>query len=128
MLDVNIDKLEGLCGDIEKTLRGGLVAMDLWDRSSGLSLAGYNTQPAATALFNQVTGDLEETLNSSGFPGLNRYYMLDLTDDKMVVIFKESQEFLGGMLLDSTRTNLGILVGVAVPKVRQGMADARQSG
>lgn len=127
MLDVNIDKLEACCADMEKTLRGGLMAMDLWDRESGLSLAGYNTQPAATALFNQVTSDLQHTLSNSGFPGLNRYYLLDLEDNQLVVIFKESQDFLGGMLLDGTRTNLGILVGVAIPKVLQAMKDAHQS-
>lgn len=127
MLDVDIEKLEACCADMEKTLRGGLLAMDLWDRESGLSLAGFNPQPAATALFNQVTGDLEETLTGSGFPGLNRYYLLDLDGNNMVVVLKESAEFLGGILLDSSKTNLGILVGVAIPKVLKAMTDSRNA-
>ncbi len=100
MLDVDTAILDKVVAEQERQLRGALVSMDLWDRESGLSLAGFNSQPAATALFNQVTGDLDYTLKESGFPTLNRFYMLDLTDGKMVVILRQADDFLGGMLLD----------------------------
>lgn len=127
MLDVDTAILDQVVADQERQLRGALVSMDLWDRESGLSLAGFNSQPAATALFNQVTGDLDYTLKESGFPTLNRFYLLDLTDGKLVVILRQADDFLGGMLLDGAKTNLGILLGVAVPKALKGMDDSRQS-
>lgn len=125
MINVDVSKLESACTFIEDTLRGGLLAMDIWDTESGLSLAGINSNPAATALFNQLTGDLEGTLLGSGFPGLNRYYLLDLKDDKIVVVLRQDGDFLGGMLLDATKTNLGMLVGVVIPRTLESMTAAR---
>lgn len=77
-MNINITLLEQTIADLCNLLKDGLLATDIWDRETGLSLAGFNAQPAAVALFTQVTNDLATALSSSGFPGLNRYYLLDL--------------------------------------------------
>ncbi len=86
MLNVDIAKLEQAVNDLRGLLRDGLLSTDIWDRSTGLSLAAVNPQPAASALFNMLTNDISSTLSNSGFPALNRYYLLDLANSNSVVI------------------------------------------
>jgi hypothetical protein len=125
MLDIDVAALDEIVADAKKILKEGLVATDIWDRETGLSLAGHNPQPGAVALFNQLTGEMSETLSGSGFPGLNRYYLLDLEGDNTVVVQKHGDDLMSGMLLDATKVNLGILVSVVIPKVSAGIAAAR---
>ncbi len=85
MLDVDIAQLEDTVTEIKGLLRDGLIATDVWDIETGLSLAGHNPQPEATALFNLLTQEMQRTLRGSGFPGLDRYYILDLEQSNIVV-------------------------------------------
>lgn len=116
-MDINIDKLEAALTELKSTLKDGLVATDVWDRSTGLSLAGINPQPAAVALFTEVTNNLANTLSDSGFPGLRRYYLLELEGDNIVMIVMHGKGLLQGILLNAQKINLGILLSVALPKV-----------
>ncbi len=122
---IDLSGLDKAVANASSSLKDALLAMDVWDRSTGFSLGGINTQPAATALFNHITGDIVGILNDSGYPGLNRYYMLDLEDNKSVVITMHSDVILSGMLLDSSRASLGIVVGLVLPKL---IADMQAAG
>lgn len=125
MLDLDVTSLETIVGEAKTVLRDGLQAMDIWDRETGLSLAGHNSQPEAVALFNQLTGEMANTLSSSGFPALNRYYLLDLEGGNTIVIQRHGNDLMSGMLLDAAKVNLGILVSVVIPRVASGLANAR---
>lgn len=124
-MDIDIDKLEGAIQDLKNTLKEGLLATDVWDRATGLSLAGLNSQPAAVALFSEMTNLLTETLSGAGFPGLNRYYFLDLEGGNMVVIVRHGDDLLQGMLLNAQKTNLGLLLSVALPKMLSNVVNSR---
>ncbi len=124
-MDINVDKLEGAIQELKNTLKEGLLATDIWDRATGLSLAGLNSQPAAVALFSEMTNMLTETLAGAGFPGLNRYYFLDLEGGNMVVIVRHGEDMLQGMLLNSQKTNLGLLLSVALPKMLANVVNSR---
>src|SRR6185503_21227638 len=76
MIDTKV--LENAVQDLRSVLRDGLVATDIWDRGDGLSLAGFNQQPVAVALFTRITTELESSLADSNFPPLARYYLLDM--------------------------------------------------
>ena len=123
MLNVDIAKLEKCVDDLRALLKEGLLTADIWDRETGLSLAGYNAQPAA-ALFNQVTGDIANTLEGSGFPKLGRFYLLDLQDDHSVLILQPRPELLYGMLLSSKKVNMGVLFSLAIPRALDAVAKA----
>jgi hypothetical protein len=127
MLDLDVTSLETIVGDAKTVLKDGLQAMDIWDRETGLSLAGHNPQPEAVALFNQLSGEMSATLAGSGFPALNRYYLLDLEGGNTVVVQRHGEDLMSGMLLDAAKVNLGILVSVVIPKVTAGVANARNN-
>ncbi len=128
MLDIDVIALEKVVQDAQAILKDGLMATDIWDRETGLSLAGHNPQPEAVALFNQLTTEMSETLGGSGFPALNRYYLLDLEGGNTVVIQKHGEDLMSGMLLDAAKVNLGILVSVVMPKYAKGVLEARNPG
>ena len=62
-MDINIEKLEAALQELKATLKEGLMSTDIWDRASGLSLAGIESQPAAVALFTEVTNNFTGTLS-----------------------------------------------------------------
>jgi hypothetical protein len=128
MNNLNIQQLETAVDELKSLLKDGLLATDIWDRDIGLSLAGYNAQPAAVALFTQVTSDLGSALSNSGFPSLARYYLLDLEGHATVMIIRHGDDLLQGMLLNNQRANLGLLISVALPRMLDRVTKARQPG
>ncbi len=127
MLDIDINALEQAIAAAKAVLKDGLVATDIWDRESGLSLAGHNSRPEAVALFNQLTYEISDTLSGSNFPALNRYYLLDVDGDNTIVVQRHGDDLMSGMLLDATRVNLGILVSVVMPRLTAAVAAAQHN-
>ncbi|HEU4536100.1 MAG TPA: hypothetical protein VFS00_18375 [Polyangiaceae bacterium] len=108
--------LEAAVQDLRNILREGLLATDIWDRTAGLSLAGFNQQPVAVALFTRMTEELDGSLRDSNFPSLARYFLLDLEGNHTVVVINHGT-LLQGILVDNKRANLGILISVAIPRM-----------
>ena len=125
-MNINIEKLEAALQELKATLKDGLLSTDIWDRASGLSLAGIETQPAAVALFTEVTNNLASTLSEAGFPGLNRYYFMELEGDNIVMVIRHGDDLLHGILMNPKKVNLGILLSVAVPKAIASVEKARE--
>lgn len=121
---MNTKMLEAAVQDLRNILRDGLVATDIWDRGTGLSLAGHNQQPVAVALFTRITDEMEQSLRDSNFPPLSRYYLLDMEGNHTVVVVNHGN-LLQGILVDSKRANLGILIAVAIPKMLEAVARAK---
>lgn len=124
-MDINIEQLETAIQELKNTLKDGLLSADIWDSSMGLSLAGYNPQPAAVALFTDMTNVLSGTLSDSGFPGLNRYYFLELEGDHIVMVIRHRTDLLQGILMNSKKVNLGLLMSVVLPKMLASVEKAR---
>jgi hypothetical protein len=124
-MNIDIEKLNAAMEDIKGTLKDGLLASEIWDREAGLSFVSYNPQPVAVALFTEVTKMLKSTLTDSGFPGLKRYYLLDLDNDHMVMVILHGDDILQGLLMNSKKINLGILMAVALPKAIESIGKAR---
>jgi hypothetical protein len=124
-LNINIEKLNVAMDELKATLKDGLIASEIWDREAGLSFVSYNPQPVAVALFTEVTKMLKRTLADSGFPGLRRYYLLDLENDHIAMLILHGNDILQGLLMDSKKVNLGILLAVALPKALENVEKAR---
>ena len=122
MIDTKI--LDSAVQDLRNVLRDGLVATDIWERTAGLSLAGYNQQPVAVALFTRITTELESSLTDSNFPPLARYYLLDMEGNHTVAVVNHGA-LLQGILVDNKRANLGILISVAIPRMLETVARAQ---
>jgi hypothetical protein len=122
MIDTKI--LDSAVQDLRNVLRDGLIATDIWDRTAGLSLAGFNQQPVAVALFTRITTELESSLTDSNFPPLGRYYLLDMEGNHTVAVVNHTT-LLQGILVDNKRANLGILISVAIPRMLETVTRAQ---
>ena len=122
MIDTKI--LDLAVQDLRNVLRDGLVATDIWEKAAGLSLAGFNQQPVAVALFTRITTELESSLADSSFPPLARYYLLDMEGNHTVAVVNHGA-LLQGILVDNKRANLGILISVAIPRMLEAVARAQ---
>jgi len=113
---VNVKKLKDSVEILKRDLGESLLAIDIFTSAEGKSLAGYNTNQQACALFNQLTRFLKGALKKSEFPGLGKYFILDLADGKKIIVipFGECQ---CGMLIDLGKTHLGLLLNVVIPQI-----------
>lgn len=125
MLNLETTVLDNGWDEKIKFLKTGLLAGDIWDRNTGLSLSGRNANAAASALFNELTSNLDSTLSDSGFPELNQFYLLNLDDNKMAVVIRHDDDILEGWFLDPSKLNMGILFSVAIPKAITTVQSAR---
>lgn len=124
-MNINIEKLNEATEEVKATLKDGLLTSEIWDREAGLSFVSYNPQPVAVALFTEVAKMLKSTLADSGFPGLKRYFLLDLENDHMAMLIFHGNDILQGLLMNSKKVNLGILLAVALPKAIEAVEKAR---
>lgn len=126
MLDVDPSQLEHAVHDLQSQLRDGLVAADVLDLTTGISLVGFNANPQASALFTLMTEQVNKMLEGIMYPGLNRYFLLDLHSDHSAVVVRSGEDLIVTMLIDNTKTTLGILLGVAIPKLLATLDAARR--
>lgn len=125
-LNMNTKKLSLAVENFRDRLGPGLIACDVWGED-GFSLAGHNSQPEASALFSDMTARLIKLLTDANFPSLGRYYMIELADKKLVCIMLY-QKHQWGSLIDLEKTNLGMLISVALPKALEDLRTAAEMG
>lgn len=124
-MQIDINKLEAVINDLKAVLKDGLLVCDIWDRATGLALASFNPQPAADALFTEITNSLAQTLAGATFPSLNRYYFLDLAGGRTGILILHGKDILQGVLMDTSKINLGVLLAVALPRALDAVKAAR---
>lgn len=120
---MNIKKLNSSVEMLKEYLGDSLMACDIWITGTGQSIAGHNTQPKATALFEQVTDFMKKALSNSGFPRIDKYYILDLEGDALVVVL-QLDKYQWGMLVNKNKVQMGLLLNVILPHVKEEFLEA----
>jgi hypothetical protein len=123
-VNINVERLQTLVNDMHESLPG-LRATDIWIADAGESLAAYNGQPAALEVTNNLTNLLIESLTASGFPPINRYYLLDLSGDLASMVILHGDGLRQGVLLDTRYTNIGTMLALGLPMALRGVEEAR---
>jgi len=122
---MNVKKLKEAVNVLNENLDGALLATDIWGTGTGTAIAGYNQNPQATALFDKVTDYMRKALKGAGFPDIKDYYLLEMENNAMAVVLQFKEEgFQWGMLVDSNKVNLGMLLNIAVPAARKAFLEA----
>jgi hypothetical protein len=120
---MNVGKLNEAVEKLKESVGGGLIATDIWMTEDGQSIAGYNSQPRACALFNQISLYISRSLKESEFPPLGRYFIIDLTDNKLIVVITMG-EYNWSMLVDASKSPLGLLLNITIPRVMAAFEEA----
>ena len=121
---MNVKKLNHAIEVLKEDLGNALVACDIWLTGTGQSIAGFNSNPQATALFERVTEFINKALKGAGFPGLKNYYMLELEGDNVVIVMQLKGGYQWGMLVDGKKVQLGLLLNIALPNARRAFEEA----
>ena len=125
MLNVNLNMLEESLAETQKVLRDGLLSADIFDRQTGLSLAGHNSNPTAAAVVTQLRGEIDHAMSTAGFPGIGSFFYIALAQNKAVAVLMHGDDIMEGWLLDASRANLGVLFSLAIPRALTAVQSAR---
>ncbi|MDX9745403.1 MAG: response regulator [Syntrophales bacterium] len=123
---VNIKKLNEAINTLKESAGAGLISCDVYTSRDGQSIMSYNGNETYCAMSNQITQYMLNSIKEAGFPSMGNTYMIDLAGDKMVVVLV-MDEYQWGILIDTKKTSLGILLNVALPKAKAIFADALAS-
>jgi flagellar biosynthesis GTPase FlhF len=119
---MDIKKLNAIIEKVKEDVGDGLLSTDIWNAADGQAIAGYNSNPKATALMNRMIAITNETLTDAKFPLLNRYFIHHLEGDHLAIT-----TFIGnyrwGMMIDLKKTQLGLLLNVVIPEVMEAIKE-----
>ena len=116
-------KLNEIIQNFKKELGDALIATDIWATADGTVIAGYNTHPAAAALFNRISLLINDALKGSKFPLLNKYYILHLEGGNTSAAMQFG-DYQWGILVDTKQVQLGLLLNVHIPNTMDAIKEA----
>lgn len=106
-LHQTVDEIRGRVGD-------SLVALDVWESESALSLAGFGTTAATGPMLQRLTDDLRRAASLAG-TRFDDYHVLTVEGGAVLVV---SRPHLGAALVLTDDADLAWVVGDVVPAVR----------
>lgn len=124
---MDVKKLGNCIKMIREDLGEGVLAVEIFSAKGGQGLVSHNGNPAACAMFARVTENIQTSLAASGFPDLGRYYIMDLADNKLVVVVPLG-DYQMGMLVDKNQVMMGMLMSIVIPKAVDAFEEALVSG
>lgn len=123
---LDIKRMNGAIEMLRDQLGDALLACDIWIAGTGQSIGGYNPQPKAVALFDQVSEYINKALQTSEFPAIDKFYMLDCSNDALIFILYV-ENYYWGMLLNKKKAQLGLVLNVILPQITQELKSAIKS-
>ncbi len=112
--------IEGTVEALRQRVGDSLVALNIWESASALSLAGFGMTPATGPMLHRVTEDLREAATLAGSL-LDDYHVLTVTGGVVVVV---TRPHLSGALLLTADAELGRVLSDVIPAVRAALDDA----
>jgi len=98
------DALDGTVEALRQRVGDSLVALDIWESASALSLAGFGMPPATGPMLHRVTEDLRKTATLAGSL-LDDYHVLTVTGGVVVVV---TRPHLSGRAPPDSRRPAGV--------------------
>lgn len=127
MYDVNMPQIEEAIAELRSTLGDALLSLDIWEQSMGLPIASHNSNPVAAALFNQMGQDIVEVLENSGLMEFDSHFIMELEDYRIGVATRFSDRLAGALLIDGRQANMGLLAGIAMPRLLEQVRSAESN-
>ncbi len=110
-----LEALQECVNFAKEELGEGLMASDIYSDDGLPVVEGYNSNPKSSALFANITDYIRKAVVSSNFPNLGDYYMINLEDDRLVIVIL-TEHFQWQMLIDHRKIKLGYLFSIFFPE------------
>lgn len=127
MQTIDLEAFERTIQATKVALREGILSINIWNSSTGLILTDWQGNGTAVALLSQLMAELDTTLEESISQKLTAkdYIYLELKDDKSLVVINHGDDIMQGWLIDSSKVQPGILLGMAVPNAIANIESAK---
>ncbi|MBN1548627.1 MAG: hypothetical protein JW902_18405 [Syntrophaceae bacterium] len=113
---MDISKLNNAMDELKEYSNGGAFTSDIYATHDGQSIVAFNSNPVASAMFNQITQYIATTMKESGMPALGKYYIIELQGNIYVVVINLG-EYQWGMAVDTKICSLGMMINVVIPHI-----------
>ena len=110
-----LESLKNCIDYAKEELGEGLVSSDIFSNDGLPVVDGHNTNPKSAALFSNITDYIRKAVVSSNFPDLGDYYLVNLEDDRLVIVLLAG-DFQWEMLIDHRKIKLGYLFSIFFPE------------
>jgi len=120
---MNVAKLNAAIELLKSNLGESLLSTAIAMNVDGQPIASFNSSPKFAALIVKVINVINDATKIGGLPQIGRYATFDLQDDRVLVVLPLG-EYIWGILLDSAKTQMGLLLNIEIPGAIDAFAEA----
>jgi len=120
---MNVAKLNAAIELLKSNLGESLLSTAIAMNVDGQPIASFNSSPKFAALIVKVINVINDATKIGGLPQIGRYATFDLQDDRVLVVLPLG-EYIWGILLDSAKTQMGLLLNIEIPRAIDAFAEA----
>ncbi len=114
--NIEAEKLDRANKILKKELGKGLLAANIFTINGSKTLVSYNSSPKTGKILNEMAQKINKYLNEMELPSVNKYYIMDLADNKTLIIIT-FREYRWAILVDSRELKLGLLINLILPNI-----------
>ena len=117
---IDLDQVKALLAEIDDMLGGALIGSDIISKSTGMSIAGHNSVPKVSALFNGLSEQLHTALTrAEDAPARGiRQFMIEGDNGIFIFVIEIDDRHRWVMMVDGDRAQLGLALSVVIPDIR----------
>jgi hypothetical protein len=120
---MNVRKLTEAVELLKTNLGDSLISTAIAMNVDGQSIAGYNSSPKFAALIVKIIKVINDTTKIGGLPQMGKYATFDLQEDRVLVVLPLG-DYIWGIVLDNTKTQMGLLLNIEIPAAIDAFAEA----
>ncbi|MBK8265943.1 MAG: DUF4388 domain-containing protein [Nannocystis sp.] len=124
--NIDIRAIHALLTETDEQLAGGLLGSDVISKSTGVSIAGINSAPKASALFNHLSEQLHTALTrAEDAPAKGiRQFIIEGDNGIFIFVIEIDDRYRWAMMIDGAAAQLGYVLSVVIPEVLPRLAAA----
>ena len=122
---MDLQAVKSILEEIDESLMGGLLGVDIISRSTSMSIAGINSSRHACALFNRMYEDLQTAMASKESPAKTLHKLIiEGENNTYIFIIEIDKRHRWAMLVDGNRAALGMVLAIVIPDFQPKLVDA----
>ncbi len=109
--------MESLLTKLNKDIGSALLSCDIWQNETGESLASINRNNNFSEIFRNIFNYIEKNLEAIGLPPINKYHIIELEMDTLLLFVKLDKKYTFGCIIDKSKVALSTLTNITVPNL-----------
>lgn len=115
--ELDISKINKAVEKLKRDLGSGLLATSIWNTINLNAVAEFNYDQKSFTGFNSVEAHLNIALKRSGFPELDEYYILNMKNNRLVLVIL-LENYHWGLMVKKSKGIMGVLMSIVLPELQ----------